>query len=81
MQTNNKDEAKGQGEENSDGLPLSNFVAKKAGVRREGVRRIGIKKREVKRMIVKRVGAKRKSFRRMRMFKMKQSRKMGVIKM
>lgn len=76
MHTNNKDEAKGQGEENLDGLPLSNFVAKKARARREGVKMIGIKKREVKRMIVK-----RKSFRRMRMFKMKQSRKMGVIKM
>ncbi len=81
MHTNNKDEAKGQGEENLDGLPLSNFVAKKARARREGVKMIGIKKREVKRMIVKRVGAKRKSFRRMGMFKMKQSRKMGMVKM
>ncbi len=81
MQTYNKDEAEGQGEENLDGLPLSNFVAKTIRVRREGVKRMGVRRREVKRMIVKRVGAKRKSFRKMGMFKMKQSIKMGGVKM
>ncbi len=59
--TSNKYKAEGQGEENSYGLPLRNFVVKKVGVRREGVRRMGVKRGEVRRMIVKRVGAKSES--------------------
>jgi predicted RNA-binding protein with TRAM domain len=62
------------------GYPLVTLLQRKL-VRREGVRRMGVKRGEVRRMTVKRVGAKRESFKTTRMFGMKQSKKMGVVRM